>query len=89
MGLEDPKDVIPGIIVVICAVGFIGGLTVYFHSIADVPVLGMVSSFVHTLFLMLAGFITPYIAIEAGIIAMLLEVLIAVLCVVFIIKTGF
>lgn len=89
MGLEDPKDVIPGIIVVFCALGFIGGLAVYIPVINGVPVLGVVSVFIHGLFVSLAGFITPYIAIEAGIIALILEVLIAFLCVVFIIKTGF
>ncbi len=89
MGLTDPEDLIPGIIIVIALIGFIGGLITYIPAINDVPVLGMISSLTHSGFTLIGGFLTTYIPLEASIIGLLIELLIIIISIIIIVKVGY
>lgn len=88
MGLGEPEDVIPAIIVIIAVLGIIGALTSYIPSISDVPVLNFLSASVHTGFMFLGGFLTPYIGIGAFFLAITFEVILIILCIWIIVHFG-
>lgn len=89
MGLSDPEDLIPGIIAVICVIGLIGAFSVYFPVIADVPVLGVVSTTINSGFSMLANLLSPYINLDLNLMSIILELLIFIITVIVIVKIGY
>ncbi len=89
MGLGDPEDAIPALFIVFAILGFIGGLVTYVPAINSIPVLNSICPLIHSAFVMLANFMTPYIPLEATLIALLLEVLIIIISIVIIVKVGY
>jgi len=89
MGLSDPEDVIPGLIIVVAILGLIGALVEYIPAINDVPVLNFIAPPVHTGFTWLANLLTAYIPLEATVIAVLIELLIVIISIIIIVKVGY
>ena len=89
MGLGDPEDVIPAIIVIITVLGLLGTITPLVPSLAKVPVLNVVTSTVGMGFDFLAKLLAPFININLMIITIALEVLVIILSIVIIVKFGY
>nr|MBD3312177.1 hypothetical protein [archaeon] len=89
MGLDEPEDIIPGIIAVVSVLGIIGALTTYIPVIGDVPVLNFLSGSIHAGFMFLGGFLTPLIGVEAFFLAIIFEVILTILCIWIIVHFGF
>jgi len=88
MGLDDPEDVIPGIIAFVAVLGIIGALTTFIPVIATVPVLNIITSTIHNGFVLLGGLLTPYIGIDAFYVAVMIEALLTILCIWIIVHFG-
>jgi len=89
MGLDDPEDVIPAIIVIIAMLGLLGTITPLVPSLADVPVLNVVTSTVGMGFEFLGNLLAPFINIDLMIITIVIEVLVIILSIVIIVKFGY
>jgi len=88
MGLGDPEDFIPVIIIIVAILGLLGGLAFYFPVLGTIPVLSMITSVIHSGFLFLAG-LMAFIPLSASWIAMILEGLIIVIMIIVVVKVGY
>ncbi len=89
MGLDDPEDVIPGIIILITFVGIIGGVAKYYPDILNIPVIGQLAPLIHSLYIYIGKFLTQWINFPAEIIAYFLETTVILLCILIIVKIGY
>jgi hypothetical protein len=88
MGLDDPEDVIPAIIVIVAVLGLIGAIATYIEALGNIPYFSMITELVNTGFMFLANLLAPFIPLEPIIIAILIEFLLIIIGIIIIVKVG-
>ncbi len=89
MGLTDPEDFIPGLIITITGLGLIGGLSIYFTQLSSIPFINMIAPLIHNGFVIIANFLTQYINIEVNLLAIIIELLTIIISIIIIVKIGY